>query len=301
MTTIPAGCARPRPACTRLARTLRLLPGLLAACLVAAPLAACGPDPAPPVGTATATTTPTTTPTTDAGDGVRYGGGAEGVLPPALADVVAPAAADDRGGIPVSSAGVGVAGEGDVVVDVYADPACPWCARFDAQHAEALLVLVADGGVTLVHRPLAFLDDRFGGTYSTRAVHALAVVADGSPEHYVDVLHALMAHQPDPDDTEALTDLEIADLARAAGVPEAVVERFTAVAETPFEVATADGGTERRTATSRVLAPWVAAATHRAALDLGAVRVPTILVDGVPVEDWDETGRLADAIAAARA
>lgn len=296
-TTPPSWRARARLARPARPRPARAPAVLLAAGLVLVPLAACGPDAEPPVGTGTASTVPAA----DAGDGVRYGGGAGGVLPPALADVDAPAAADERGGVPVSRAGVGVAGEGDVVVDVYADPACPWCARFDDEHAATLTALVAAGGVTVVHRPVAFLDDRFGGTYSTRAAHALAVVADGSPAHYVDVLHALMAHQPDPDDAGALTDDEIAGLARGAGVPDAVVERFTAVAVVPFEVTTAGGGTERRAASSRVLAPWVAAATHQAALDLGAVRVPTVLVDGVPVDDWTEPGRLTDAVAAARA
>lgn len=265
-------------------RTARALGTLLAACLVALPLAACGGgDDAPG----------------DAGNQVWYGGGDEDVVPPALADVTAPEAADDRGGIPISAAGVGVAGEGDVVVDVYADPWCPWCQRFDEQYADALMDLVDQGGVTVVHRPLAFLDARFGGTYSTRAVNALAVVADASPERYVDVLHALMAAQPPTDDPAGLSDDEIAQIAVDAGVPRGVTERFTEAAATPYRATTAGGGTEERTATSRVFAPWVAAATHQAALDLTEVRVPTILVDGERVEDWTEPGSLTDLVATA--
>jgi len=262
-------------------RVARVLGAVLAACLVALPLAACGGDAAPG----------------DGGNQVWYGGGDEDVVPPALADVPAPAAADERGGVPISAAGVGVAGEGDVVVDVYADPWCPWCQRFDEQYSDALMDLVAQGGVTVVHRPLAFLDARFGGTYSTRAVNALAVVADASPEHYVDVLHALMAAQPPTDDPAGLSDDEIARLAVDAGVHPGVAERFTAVSPTPYRVTTGSGGTEERTATSRVFAPWVAAATNQAALDLPEVRVPTILVDGVPVDDWSEPGSLTDLVA----
>lgn len=265
-------------------RTARALGALLAACLVALPPAACGSGEDSPG---------------DAGNQVWFGGGDEGVVPPALADVTAPAAADDRGGIPISAAGVGVAGEGDVVVDVYADPWCPWCQRFDEQYGDALMDLVDQGGVTVVHRPLAFLDARFGGTYSTRVVNALAVVADASPEHYVDVLHALMAAQPPTDEPGGLSDDEIARIAVVAGVHPGVAERFTAVAPTPYRVTTAAGGTEERTATARVFAPWVAAATNQAALDLAEVRVPTILVDGERVEDWTEPGSLTDLVAAA--
>ena len=275
MTDTPAPWRRRTPA--------RALRAALVACLVLLPLAACSSGDVAPG---------------DGGNQVWYGGGDEGVVPPALTDVTAPAAADDRGGVPISAAGVGVAGEGDVVVDVYADPWCPWCRRFDAQYADALTELVDRGGVTVVHRPLAFLDARFGGTYSTRVVNALAVVADASPEHYVAVLHALMAAQPPTDEPAGLSDDEIARLAVGAGVHPGVAARFTAVAPTPYRVTT-PGGTEERTATSRVFAPWVAAATNQAALDLPEVRVPTILVDGVPVDDWTEPGSLTDLVAAA--
>jgi protein-disulfide isomerase len=265
------------------ARIARALRAVLVACLVALSLAACSGSDA----------------SDDDGNQVWYGGGDEDVVPPALADVTAPAGADERGGIPISQEGAGVAGTGDVVVDVYADPWCPWCQRFDAQYSDALMDLVEQGGVTVVHRPLAFLDARFGGTYSTRAVNALAVVADASPQHYVAVLHALMAAQPPTDDPAGLSDDAIARLAVDAGVDRAVAERFDAVTATSYRVSVAGGGTEERTATSRLFAPWVAAATHQAALDLPQVQVPTILVDGVPVEDWTEPGSLTQRIAAA--
>jgi hypothetical protein len=235
------------------------------------------------------------------GDGVRYGGGDDGVLPPALADVRAPAAATADGGIPVGPGGVGTTGDGDVVVEVYLDPACPWCQRLEAMYGDALLDLVEAGGVTLVHRPLAFLDARWGGTYSTRAVHALAVVADEAPERYP-ALHALLLqHQPEAGDPAGLDDDEIATLARDAGVPADVVAGFTTAAPTGYRVATAGGGSEPRVTTSRTFAPWIAAATAQASADLGGVSVPTVLVDGERVEDWTEPGSLTARIAAALA
>lgn len=232
------------------------------------------------------------------GDGVRYGGGDEGVVPPALAHVTAPSSATADGGIPIGPGGVGTTGDGDVVVEVYYDPACPWCQRLEAMYGDALLDLVDAGGVTLVHRPLAFLDARWGGTYSTRAVHALAVVADATPELYPALHAALLEHQPEAGEPAGLDDDAIAALARDVGVPADVVDRFTATAGTAYEVETADG-TERRVTSSRVLAPWVAAATAQASVDLGEVSVPTVLVDGAPVGDWTEPGSLTALVASA--
>jgi protein-disulfide isomerase len=237
--------------------------------------------------------------TPEAGDGVRYGGGDDGVVAPALADVRAPAAAAPDGGIPVGRGGVGTAGDDDVVVEVYLDPACPWCQRLEAMYGDALAGLVEAGGVTLVHRPLAFLDARWGGTYSTRAVHALAVVADAAPAHYPALHTQLLEHQPEAGEPAGLSDDEIAALARDAGVPADVVATFTGAAPTGYRVTTADGGTEQRTATARTFAPWIAATTAQASADLGEVGVPTVLVDGERVEDWTEPGSLTARIAAA--
>jgi protein-disulfide isomerase len=271
---------------TRSARRPRRAQAVLLACLLAVTAACASADgaaaPAPP-----------------AGDGVRYAGGAEDAVPPALADVRAPAAAAPGGGIPGGPGGVGTVGDGDVLVEVYFDPACPWCQRLEQMYGEGLLDLVGAGGVTLVHRPLAFLDARWGGTYSTRAVHALAVVADAAPELYPALHRQLLAHQPEAGDAAGLDDDAIARIARDAGVPADVVERFTATVSAEYRVATADGGTERRGAASRVLAPWVAAATQQAYADLGEVGVPTVLVDGVRVEDWSEPGSLTARVSAA--
>jgi protein-disulfide isomerase len=271
---------------TRPARRPRRAQAVLLACLLAVTTACGSADgaapPAPPVG-----------------DGVRYGGGVEDAVPPVLADVRAPAAATPGGGIPIGPGGVGTVGSGDVVVEVYLDPACPWCQRLEQMYGDALLDLVEAGGVTLVHRPLAFLDARWGGTYSTRAVHALAVVADAAPEHYPALHRQLLAHQPEAGEAAGLDDDAIATIALDAGVPADVVARFTASVSTEYRVATADGGSERRGATSRVLAPWVAAATQQAYADLGEVGVPTVLVDGERVEDWSEPGSLTARVSAA--
>lgn len=232
---------------------------------------------------------------TDGGNGVWHGGGAEGVAAPSLRDVDTPAAADERGGIPVSAAGVGVAGEDDVVVEVFYDPLCPWCAWFEEEFGADLDAAIEAGGVTVVDRPVAFLDARFGGTYSTRAVNALAVVADETPDLFPAMVDALFAHQPQ-EDKNGLTDDQIGDLAADVGVPAEVIDRFTATRTVPYT--TADG--ESGEAKSRDFAAWAMAATAQADADLGGLSTPSVLIDGERFEDWETPGALTAAIEAAR-
>src|SRR5690349_19907894 len=125
---------------------------------------------------------------------VAFGGGAENVVAPALADVEAPAPANDEGAIPVSPAGVGEQGDDDTVLSIYFDFMCPVCGQFEQTNGEDVKALTETDGVTVAFHPLAFLDRYSQGTfYSTRAANAYAVVADESPEHLVDFMSALYA------------------------------------------------------------------------------------------------------------
>jgi len=229
------------------------------------------------------------------GSDVRLGGDAENVVAPALADVETPAAANAEGGIPVSKDGVGVAGADDVVIEVFFDPMCRWCALFEQQFRPELDAAVESGGVTVVDRPVAFLDMQSGGTYSTRAVNALAVVADEAPELYPAMVETLLNHYPQGAE-DGLTDEEIAGLAADVGVPAEVVDRFTATTSVPYT--TADGETGE--AEARHFAAWVMAATAQANEDLGGLSTPTVLIDGQRFEGWQTPGALTEAIAAAR-
>jgi protein-disulfide isomerase len=234
----------------------------------------------------------------ETGNGIWYGGGAEGVVPPALTDVVAPAAADDAAGIPMSAAGVGEHGQDTVAVEVFFDLLCPWCAAFELQMGPVLDELVADGQVTVVHRPVAFLDAHAGGTYSTRAANAVAVVADRAPESYLDFVRALFHAQPGEDTEDGLTDDEIAELATHAGVPDDVVGHLADSGPVEFRKA---GDDTVHQATSRTFAPWVAAATALGDTELDGLRTPTVRIDGEVFEgDWRKPGVLEGAVADAR-
>lgn len=218
--------------------------------------------------------------------GIAYSGDDAGTI--TLADTTAPSTATDNGGIPVGAGGAAgeTAGADDVVVSVYFDYMCPWCGRFEEANDAELKTLLAEGGVTVEYHPLAFLDQQSqGAEYSTRAGNAAAVVADQAPEQFAAFHSALFENQPE-EGTKGLTDDEIADLAREAGVPDDVVEQFTA---------TASGETWR------TFAPWLAANNNQMVTDLGKLGTPAVLIDGEEFTgDLYTTGPLTEAIETAK-
>jgi protein-disulfide isomerase len=220
------------------------------------------------------------------GPGIAYS--ADDADTVSLADVTAPAAAEDNGAIPVGQDGVaGVpAADGDVVVSVYFDYMCPYCGQFEAANDAELAQLREEGGVTVEYHPISFLDAQSSGAeYSTRAGNAAAVVADQDPEHFAAFSSALFANQPE-EGTKGLTDEEIADLATEVGVPSAIVDAFTDTAPD---------------AEWRTFAPWLAATTNQASDDLGGISTPTVLIDGEQFTgDLYTAGPLTEAVEAAK-
>lgn len=183
-----------------------------------------------------------------------------------LSDVTAPSTAGDNGSIPVGAGGA--AGEspadGDVIVSIYTDFMCPYCGQFEQANDEALASLRAAGGVTVEYHMLAFMDSQSQGTeYSTRAGNAAALVADQAPEKFTAFYAALFANQPAEGST-GLSDSEIADLASEVGVPDKVIDQFTA---------TNDDG-------SRTFAPFLKANNNTASKTLDGVSTPTVLING---------------------
>lgn len=214
--------------------------------------------------------------------------------PAAITEVEAPSTALESGGIPVGAEGVAgeEPAEDDVVVDVYLDFMCPYCAQFEESNEPELAALRASGDVTVVYHATSILDRLSQGTeFSTRAAVAAAVVADEAPEQFLDFNAALFANQP-AENSEGLSDEEIAQIARDAGVPDEVVSRFTA----------ADGDEEWR-----VFAPYVASLTDNAGTTLrsaggsGEFTTPAIVIDGARWEiDWRQPGALVEALTNAK-
>lgn len=180
-----------------------------------------------------------------------------------------------------------LAGAGDpaapVTVEVYVDYMCPVCGQFEEINGAGLAALRDDGSVRVVVHPVAILD-RYsqGSRYSTRAAASAAFVADRAPDTFQDFHAGLLAGQPE-EGTTGLSDEQIADVARAAGVPADVVAEI------------ADGGASQ-------LAGWVAAATGTATGDpaLAGPRgfgTPTIVIDGERWEgDWTDPQALPRAV-----
>ncbi|MBC2933161.1 thioredoxin domain-containing protein [Nocardioides sp. zg-1228] len=174
--------------------------------------------------------------------------------------------------IPVGS------GNAPVIVDVFYDYLCPYCADFEAANGAELDALVEEGVVQLNLRPLSFLDRASSGTqYSTRAANAVATVADSAPDRVLDFHAALFASQP-IEGGAGHTDDELADLAVAAGVPQDTAARF------------AEGA----------YATWVADVTQHAFDSDGITGTPTVRVDGVVFDgNLYAPGDLTEAVRAA--
>ena len=187
--------------------------------------------------------------------------------------VVVPAGATADGRIAVGQA------DAPVSVTVFFDYMCPFCGRFEAANGAALDRMVTSGQARLDLRPMSFLDRQSDGArYSTRAANAVATVADGAPDRVWAFHQALFAAQP-KEGTSGPSDRELADLARAAGVPADVVARF-------------DDGE---------FTGWVADVTQKA-FDAGVTGTPTVLLDGHAFAgDLYTEGPLTEAVAAAAA
>jgi protein-disulfide isomerase len=110
-----------------------------------------------------------------------------------------------------------VIGEGPQIVDIYLDPLCPFCKKFEQLSGPFLFDEASAAHATLRIHPVALLDRLSAGTeYSTRAAAALTSVAATDPDHLPAFLQALYDNQP-LENTPGLTDAQLADLARATG------------------------------------------------------------------------------------
>ena len=123
--------------------------------------------------------------------------------------------ADDE---PIAS----VPDEGSGVLDIqlYVDYLCPICGDFEATNAEYIESLVDNGAATLEVHPITILD-RFsqGKRYSSRAVNAVACVADSSPNDFYSYHKLLLSEGVQPaEKTKGLSNDELIALLDTAGV-----------------------------------------------------------------------------------
>ena len=197
-----------------------------------------------------------------------------------------PAIATAAGGIPVGEGGV--AGEGldpdRVQFTVYLDFLCSVCQAFEEINGADLKAITEEGLADVTYHPVAILDrESAGSRYSTRAASAAALVADRSPEHFLDYVELLFVNRPEYN-TRGLTDAQLTEFAIQVGVPEDIANEIP----------------------NHAYAQWVTASTEQASRD-GMTGTPTIAVNGVMQDprndpnaiDWSQPGAIRAALLAA--
>ncbi len=174
-------------------------------------------------------------------------------------DQSTPAVATENGGFPVGTAGVVGEGLDDsrVRVDIYLDFMCPICGVFEESQAPVLEQLREDGTADIYYHPISILDRTSQGTeFSTRSASAAALIAQESPENFLGFIEAMFLNQPE-EGTTGLSDTEIQEIAKVAGVPEEVVAKIP----------------------DHAYAAWVRSATEQASID-GMKGTPSVAING---------------------
>lgn len=178
---------------------------------------------------------------------------------------------DDHG----AQAGIHVAGDGPVTVEVYLDFLCPFCRQFETTATPTLNQLIADKKVRLVWHTLSILDERTNPPgYSRRAASAVGCAADaGKLKEYGE---ALFAQQP-AEGSAGLSDDQLIDIAGPVGL------NAPSFAQCVRAIKYND---------------WGASVNDKAARN-GVFSTPTVLVNGKQL-DQPTPQNLAAAVAAAR-
>lgn len=217
-----------------------------------------------------------------------------------LADVkLKPVGSTESGGIPVGPEGVAGSTDGAaadaVTVAVYSDFMCPICSMFEQINADTLDEMRESGDIVVEYHPVSILDRASNGTaYSTRSATAAVLVSAEAPEKFIAFSKALFESQP-AENTDGLSDAQLADIARKAGVPDDVAAKIESGEYM------GDKGDPKDPTSYR---PWVLAATDQASRDLGRLGTPTIRINGETLDpqkfNWQKDGELKKAIEAAR-
>jgi protein-disulfide isomerase len=111
-----------------------------------------------------------------------------------------------------------------VEIEIFTEPQCNHCADLQADFGDEIAYYIAAGQLAVTYRPVTFLDSTTGG-HSARVAHAMFVAASPSPDDdnptgpaFQRFVEELWAAQ-DPGGAGPSDD-EMADMARAAGVPD---------------------------------------------------------------------------------
>ncbi|MGV8852278.1 MAG: DsbA family protein [Rhodoglobus sp.] len=166
-------------------------------------------------------------------------------------------------------------------IQMYVDYMCPVCGAFEQTNAEYIESLVNNGAATLEVHPITILD-RYsqGQRYSSRAVNAVACVADSSPNNFYSYHNTLLSAEVQPaENTGGLSNDELVGLLDTVGV-----EKVPAITECIQD---------------ETFKSWVKSSTARALAgpipnsEIAQVTAtPTVLVNGIKYE-----GSVSDLVA----
>ncbi|TQO20569.1 protein-disulfide isomerase [Rhodoglobus vestalii] len=158
-------------------------------------------------------------------------------------------------------------------IQIYVDYLCPICGVFEQTNAEYIEGLVDNGAATLEVHPITILDRLSQGQrYSSRAVNAVACVADLSPNDFYSFHSLLLSEGVQPEEnTSGLSNDDFITLLDTAGV-----ENVPAISECIQE---------------ETFRSWVSNSTARALSgpipnsEIAQVTgTPTVLVNGIKYE-----------------
>lgn len=158
---------------------------------------------------------------------------------PAGADPAGTVLTDDRYGVLLGAA------DAPVQLEIFCEPQCSDCAKFEAAAADQLARQLAGHRLAVTYRWLTFLDQRRNNDASAQLANALMLAADPAtaPIAYQNFVAQLYRQQdrlhddPDPGD--------VADIARASGVPDPVADRIAAF-EPAADIAAMDAANRLR-------------------------------------------------------
>lgn len=119
-------------------------------------------------------------------------------------------------GLPIDGNGALTAAvDAPVIIDIYSDFSCPFCANFEATYADQLMELAADPNVSLRWHPVSVLDRSGDGTgFSTYAGAIFLEVAATQPDH-VWVLNDFLLHNQS--DLSGMSAQQLVDIINTGG------------------------------------------------------------------------------------
>jgi protein-disulfide isomerase len=112
-------------------------------------------------------------------------------------------------------------------IEIFTEPQCSHCADLQTDFGDQFAYYIGIGALKITYRPLTFLDSG-GGGYSSRVSNALFLAADGGATgtQFQRFVEELYAHQQRTKGGPGPTDDEMADMAKAAGMPDTVADRI---------------------------------------------------------------------------